>query len=361
MHSYSKFILYIQPKNCQREYFWVENKMTAFGCFLWLLTIENAVSQVFHAIMILLVSIAWISAFTFIYCLMKHQASSNVAKTEKKKFDCLMIVTVLFLSISGTLLFVTVVIQVHFRWPARAADDNTPCNNVDFAYEYWLLTFSFAIIGSVSYILIVSVYYYRLFLTFSNTLYEISQKRKHIFKFALFLCIICCITAVIDGIFQIAQKALLFMSFLLVIYVIESLRLCYILKSQLMLLIKSFDQNSNNSNNTNVNHQSAKMASQFFSIMKRFTILTYFSTVSTACLIVLMMVNVALFPDSKVFHLIGTMFAMIDMNIGITCVAVQFTFGDCIYNKICKHFEKLNIFRQNEHLINVGLELIQHK
>ena len=146
------------------------------------------------------------------------------------------------------------------------------------------------------------------------------------------------------------------------------------MKSQLRLLMKIFDNINidgiNNNNNNNINkaatnknksqthvhvhaHAYDIKLTKISKLMKRFTILTYFTVLCTFIFVLGMMIVSIGFSSNANVALIAGLLNMIDIIVNITCIATQFSFADCIYKSICQRFETINIFVNINNLIQM--------
>ena len=82
----------------------------------------------------------------------------------------------------------------------------------------------------------------------------------------------------------------------------------------------------------------------FYNIMKKFTILAYFNIISS-CLMYCLFIIFQITGHNVTTQFIEIFISFIDANIAVICMAIQFPFGDFIYNPLCKQFEKLSIFK----------------
>ena len=314
---------------------------TSIGC-LMNLSINNLVHvSVILCINFILLLLAWTMSIVLCYKLLNHKDDSVIDGKHKKRFHCLLILTALTLSTALIPSILTNLVSIHYYTPLNSINYDNLCKNTNIGTLMTNLQFVAAILGFVGYNLTIFTYYYRLNAIFDNTMFCIARKTRYSVYLSMFGGILCCILSLVGTIINSSKLWYLGGLIFITQYFGVSIYLCLVLKSQLMLLIKQFLQAPNsNKNNSSL---SMMITSKLFGVMKRFTILTYFSLIFTIIIIAFIMCSASVNVETKYtfFRDINATIVCIDANVTIICFFNQFIFGDFIYNKTCKKFEKI--------------------
>lgn len=311
----------------------ITSAMSLFTCTLSLMTIKDIRCYIFIPLWLVGVISVCIVSIRFIYLIIKKQP--KLAKNGKKRLNALMIATSLTISIGTIALFFMKLYTLHTNYPIPDYDYSrlNDCNmtKVSLWSETLFQIVNLMILNGL--ILTIVVYYYRLILIFEGSFLRLSSKQRYIVYFVIVeICITnmtCFIITLLFGRSNIV-KMLGFISFL--IYILTSIYLCYLLRKQMLLLIEQLN-----------NAQHCQKALYFYNIMKKFTILTYFSVLSTVFTFTLSMI-LEITGYSIITKYIQALMVIIDTNTTLICMVIQFSFGDVIYNPICKRFEKISMF-----------------
>ena len=189
--------------------------MSVIDCIIDLLIATPIESKVLVILLAICCIIAVSISIWFIISLLKTQASTNLIKTSKRRFDTLMITTVCILSIAIHIFFFVKIIQIHFQYPFTNINYNNICIGINLDKLYFKVYCIFVSFVSLGYILSLSVYYYRLILTFDQTVCQLSETKKRILKILMVLCIIITINIIALGIIGQIRIAFILASFLL--------------------------------------------------------------------------------------------------------------------------------------------------
>ena len=376
--------------------------MNIVACTWALWTINHPLSYLLFPIWTINLCLIWTITISFIYLLIKKQASLQVVAKSKKKFDAIMISTAIVITIAQTLFYFMKTYDIHTNYRIKDYNYNKifgnneePCDEDAVSQIHQGLFFITSIFLSASYTLTLFVYYYRLLITFSQSVYAIGKKTKYlVYSFIFtngFLVIVMLISYYIIKVFALAIASFMFAWLL---YIIVSICLMVLFRKQLLKLIDSMNKpdmtamastsrseniniNINISTNTSTNNSSnynlsispsvdtskwiKKSANKrrkkkekrskgahtrkLWILLRRFSILAYFSIIWTFLMIVY-----TLAFQIKGQNALDQYFEVIciqtDCIVSLLCMFAQFDFGNKIYKLFCKRFEKLDIYQR---------------
>ena len=98
------------------------------------------------------------------------------------------------------------------------------------------------------------------------------------------------------------------------------------------------------SNTQDIEKRANKKINDLFDVTKRFSILTYCSLLMTVFSMIIITFTDIVFKETKLTVLIAALTVVIDENISILCIALQFPFADPVYKCLCGKCERLSIF-----------------
>ena len=318
--------------------------MTLVECMINLCINSTAHVQVLLCINLIFLVSACTLSVVLIYKLLSDNREELVADKHKKRFHCLLIVTVLTLTITLVPTILGNVVISHSHTPLKRINYDDLCKNINIDNLRKIFYYVATTLGTTGYNLTIFVYYYRLNSIFDNTMYSVSNKTTYCVYLSILVGFSCCLFSVIGIIVNSINVWNLSILILFLQYFSVSLYLCFILKSKLILLIKQFNkiQLQNNKRKNSIDHD-IQMTSTLFDVMKRFTILTYFSSIFTIIIILFLALSTIANTHTNYtfFQDITATIACIDFNVTIICFINQFPFANCIYNKTCQKFEKM--------------------
>ena len=281
----------------------------------------------------------------------------QTVKTSKKKMDGLVICTIILSLVSMCFYgwFRILAVGVHIM-------HHSSCNISENILSTLRIGTS---LNVLSYYMALVCYFYRLIAIFEGSLFQISKNIKLTFYITNCVSIIQWITARI--LILLLPKSNVGYSLLwgvCVYYVFLTIILCVSLKRQFGKLFR-FTANISNINNNdshtgtpgtmekrpvniNINHKHT----MFLKVLKRLTVLTYFSLVMTVLNIAMLIstdviIRVTMSNESKLTEIITTLCLLVDNEITMICLVLQFPLKNVIlkwiYAKCCQRLENCSI------------------
>ena len=125
-----------------------------------------------------------------------------------------------------------------------------------------------------------------------------------------------------------------------------------------MRLIQTVNNNGNHSINRNNHNNIDQRINSLLNTLKRFTILVYVSILMTVILLAILMIASAMITqESRYSNSIGGIAMLIDLNVSILSITLQFPFYDKIYYKCCQCCIKLKFFQTVKDSLNIQNEI----
>lgn len=254
----------------------------------------------------------------------------------------------------------------------------------DFISQFY---YTFVTIAETAYMVVLSVYFYRIILLLKGSIFAISKYQARIFYFTCIIVGIAIIIRAVNAIVPFYNELDEFnyvSAAFFIVYLCQSIYLCLLLKRQLTLMIQTTnaqmvirmdsgsaidhsitvtvtatatgsvrdsENSSNNNGNININdRESRRVESEvnkttvIHGLMKRLTIVAVFSITVTFLNFTLIIYSVFFAPpgtfDDTSNYILDTLSILDGLN-NILCIALQFPFSDWIYYRVCAKCESI--------------------
>ena len=100
---------------------------------------------------------------------------------------------------------------------------------------------------------------------------------------------------------------------------------------------------------------SLKDTNELFKKLKRLTILTYSTLISTLISVIMIMLVNFIIDNIRTGNMVLVVFIVFDVSINFACLSLQFSFADNIYNVLCRRCEKYQTFSKVEDVLTVTI------
>ena len=324
------------------------------------------------SVFLILLSVFVLQQFVNYSISLNNEHTVNISK---KKMDILIICTII-------LSIITMCFYSWFRILLIGVEITTDasCNISEKIFSKIRIGTSLIVL---SYYMALVCYFYRLIIIFEGSLFEISKNTKLIFYITNCLSIIQWITArVLLWFLPNSNIGYIMVWGVSVYYIFLIILLCICLKQQFTKISRLSISISNNINNVKADGSSATIVNgttqkrdgqvgidvrrkqKFLKVLKRLTVLTYFSVVMTVVdtMIIIAMdaiIRVIMGDESQLTEIIATLCVLIDMVITMICLVLQFPLQNImikwIYAKCCYRLERCSMCEDTANMN--GLEL----
>ena len=318
--------------------------MSFVKCIYSLIFENGPFVVVVYMIQLVIITIGWVVSVSFTYMLLKHGSKENRQPNNVKRrkkvqyFHSMLIFTTMLLAIHSYPSFIVELLYIHVNIPNSSIEYSSVCSNLNLENIWYVMYFIGAIMGCIANLLTIAVYYFRLILILDGSIYQISQNKHNVFVGLLICCGICITIGLTLLVLEQIELLQIFVALFLLLYFILIFHLCFLLKHQLLLLIKMFENTENIGDDSNHNKSAGLVT-----FTKRLTILVYVTMISTVAYFIVVALFAA-FVDRVLWgQLIIATLGPLDGVINRACMALQFYFFDGIYNKTCKKCEKFTL------------------
>ena len=346
-------------------------------CF-WSIVASNdgTLALVWFGFWIMIIAVCIVVAIQFILQLVgadNNRSRHAANKQKRKRFDCLIVVTIFIVLYSMIVYFIYGLFRVYYCAYDKMNETNDCKNGIGmnqdtFYYHYSLNFLFFAFAGS--YVSILMCYYWRLLLIFDASIFELTQKKKVIFYVSISATISFILLARIWAFIpDLEFLSDIFAPMFIVCFIFSATYLCICFQQQFKLLLKdltangSIETTTNNSNNNNNNYNDSKRI-RFYITMRRLTIVTYFSLVTSLIAFVASAIVDIIFELLGNGHTTASIIVqvsmyLLDFNVNLYCIMIQFPnyAVSIVYDKICSKLEKLCCYQKMEKAYNIEANL----
>ena len=328
-------------------------------CIWSLITINDPISYIALPIWFLLLLTLWLVSIIFIFFLIK--TPQKQVKTNKKKFDGLMICASILSSITFTLLSIMKLLEIHLKFPLKSVDytnisycgDITQENNNNIVKSMFeTIIMMCTILAPLSWLMTINVYYYRLILTFNGSSFALNKCHTIYFGCMIILSLFLVAVSVAS---RSTSMTVLFGIFFVLLYVVTCIVLCVMLRQRLIgmadfqissMVNKNSNSNSNSKNKGNGSGSGKGTECILYHLLERFSILAYWTIIATLIYIMIVIIDNFIIGQTTLLQFIEFIFALLNAINDVVCMACQFNFANIIYCNICQKFSNLFFKKQ---------------
>ena len=307
-------------------------------------------------ILLSLVVIVWFCVF--VYMLIASADVGHVKHKHQLYFSSLFVSGLVLCALQPIVLLL-VNARIHSRYPYRDIDYKSICGaNVqnDLNQLTTVLFTTGCVDGALIYIFLTGVYVRRLILIFKDSMFGVSNKLLITYIIFVTVTIICIIGSIYGNLRQINALGIICGVIVMLSFLIESSYVCYVLLKKLTNFIKfikrSSYQGSYKYKCSSNNNSNASKPLSLFRQTRKLTILTLITLITT---FLNMIFNGILGSPGIVLNnsddvrltLVAFVYGL-DALMNFSCLTLQFSFSQKIYDKTFKILESLPIFGKLE-------------
>ena len=363
-----------------------------FTCVISLIFTGNAFSIIMTALAVFLLICVIICTIVFIYKMVTNNETAQMPQ-EQSVYFALLVMCGISCPIACICLIIRQSLLLHAYYPFPDVDYDSICgssaNNLQEIYSIvWII---FVFVGMMAYLFANGVYLQRLILILQNTIYEVSKKPKIVYivyaimtiltSLCIFVATYCQTFAqhscgtILDKYSSQLQNGLILIG--MTLYFSESVYICYLLISQMVNIMKDMKRSTQTQPRTQPQRQRqmqrqgrnpslgeteqtgsipnasivCERSLPLFVKTRKLGILNFVTLITTVFAIIIIALFSYLINKPRIGIMIIQIACMFDVMIGLSCLAMQFTFGDKIYSKTLRWLETIWCFRSIESFV----------